>query len=168
MSPQGKRYDSYLSHSSIQTWETQSMSRLFIHAGHLARLIANDPQVTAATVRYRLIGQLLEIITVEESLRKQGYVCELQVKDLPEFGRRELQETVRAVVGESIYISQMATGCRGHQPLRGAAVSLCLGVSLLNDATSVFEVLDIQVLTTKEIERLHSFVQSTMGAQFVQ
>lgn len=137
-----------------------------MHAGQLTKHLAGSPQV-AAPARYRLIGQLLEIVTVGEALRKQGYVCEVRVKDLPEFGSRDSQETIRAVVGENVYASQVA-GCPGHLPVRGAAVSLCLGVILLNDAAIALELFEIQVLTAGEIGRLHSFAQSTVGAQFLQ
>lgn len=143
------------------------MSRVFVHAGQVAKLL-NNPDATAP-VRYRLMGQLLEIVTVKEVIRNQGYVCELQVKNLPEFETRGLQETVRALVGENVYTSQIIAANRSdHQVLPGAAVSLCICPILLDNATNAYEVLEIQILTMKEIESLRSFAQSAVGAQFVQ
>lgn len=146
------------------------MSRLFVHVAKLATLLRYDRSSSAAPVRYRFVGQLLEI-TYEENIEKQ-YVCELRMRNLPEFGIDDYacsQEEIRAVVGESVYrLRFLRNGCNSHQPQRGDAISVCLGVVMLNSTTRVFEVMDINVLTMREVQSLHSFADSSMGFDFVQ
>lgn len=145
-----------------------SASRLFVRTEELSQRLCYEPW--APPVRYRLVCQLVEVITTGESIERSGHVCELRLRDLPEFGNATLQEGIRAVVGDRVYESSfnaMGSPLGRDIPREGCALNVILGVLLESDGGKVLEVLDLEVLKRRDIQALRSFVQSSVGSQLI-
>ncbi|QLQ81051.1 hypothetical protein HG537_0E04060 [Torulaspora globosa] len=141
--------------------ECRAASRLFVRIAELNQWVHCDEQLRVP-VRYRLLGQVSEIITTGESV-------ELSISELAEFANDELRESIRAYVGERLYESRFIenVGDDREIPRAGCAVSVCLGVVLQRDGTRMLEVFDLHILKKREIERLRWFICSSNGNELI-
>lgn len=146
------------------------MSQLIIDVNKIKGIVLQQPPT-----RYRVMGQLSEI---NNHYISDGYICELGICNLPEFGNAcNSEETLRVIVGEKVYESRFVSKCsnnsntRQHhqrQPQEGDAVSVYLGIVHLSGMRKMFEVMDITVLTLTEVRSLRTFVKSSLGTEFLQ
>lgn len=133
-----------------------------MHTAQLVQWLSCNREL-AAPVRYRFIGQLVEVVTA-------GQVCELIIRDLAQFGNGKVQEGIRAVISDRLYEARFVSNVSSKREIAcaGCAVMVCLGVILDDDGTRMFEVLDLDLLNRREVESLHSFACSSVGGQLIE
>lgn len=146
------------------------MSKLIVDVGKIKGTALLQPPT-----RYRVMGQLSEI---NNHYISDGYICELVICNLPEFGNAcNSEETLRVIVAEKVYESRFVSKCsnnsktRQHhqrQPQQGDAVSVYLGIVHLSGMRKMFEVMDITVLSLAEVRSLRTFAKSSLGSKFLE
>ncbi|GAV51915.1 hypothetical protein ZYGR_0AF03860 [Zygosaccharomyces rouxii] len=126
------------------------MSQLVVDLNELEGLLLSNSS------RFRVVGQLIELEYLEGTTN-------VILGNLPEFRYSDEGKTLRACIGTPVYESTFVQS--RNAPQRGDAVSVWLVVYTLGQERH-WDVLELKAVTTKELERLRTFWESSWGHEF--
>ncbi|GCE98330.1 hypothetical protein ZYGM_004491 [Zygosaccharomyces mellis] len=126
------------------------MSQLVVDLNELEGLLLSNGS------RFRVVGQLIELESYEG-------ITNVILGNLPEFRYSDKGKTIKATIGTQVYESTFIQS--RNAPQRGDAVSVWL-VLYTTEKKRHWEVLELKVVTTKELERLRTFWESSWGHEF--
>ncbi|GAV46888.1 hypothetical protein ZYGR_0A04860 [Zygosaccharomyces rouxii] len=126
------------------------MSQLVVDLNELEGLLPSNGS------RFRVVAQLIELEYLEGTTK-------VILGNLPEFRYSDEGKTLKATIGTSVYESTFLQGNR--VPQRSDAVSVWLVVYALGEERC-WEVLELKTITTKELNRLRIFWESSWGHEF--
>lgn len=126
------------------------MSRLIVDLNELEGLLLSNGS------RFRVVGQLIELECHESTTN-------IILGNLPEFRYSNKPNTLTAHMGTSVYESTFIQS--RNVPQMGDAISVWLVVYTL-EKENYWEVLELNAVTNRDLDRLRTFWESSLGLEF--
>lgn len=141
------------------------MSQLIVDINNIIKFqFINQKRSGLVPLRCRIIAQFIDVNHINPTIRPDGFLCTLTVKNLPGFNLTGVSNTFNIYVDESSYTAGFMNN--EIKPETGDAVDLKI-ISWSESDYFVWELLDLKVLTTMEVDALHSFIKGPAGQELL-